>query len=208
MIFGLGDIDYDLKQYSTAREHYKKYFETCPQGEWDQLAAQNYAICISSARDFAELGDVCRGFSAKWNKDMVFKRMVFLSDVFTGETEKAAESVKYITNQEYADSLYGNLDYNPAMAYFKSIGDNENALKYALKLIEVDPENVNTWAEVASLYLVNGQNDEAIEAINSLTDAQLNKLARIMDNEAAEYTVEDSEDIVLRPDILDILNED
>ena len=160
----LGDIDYDLKQYSTAREHYKKYFETCPQGEWDQLAAQNYAICISSARDFAELGDVCRGFSAKWNKDMVFKRMVFLSDVVTGETEKAAESVKYITNQEYADSLYGNLDYNPAMAYFKSIGDNENALKYALKLIEVDPENVNTWAEVASLYLVNGQNDEAIEA--------------------------------------------
>lgn len=51
-------------------------------------------------------------------------------------------------------------------------------------------------------------NDEAIEAINSLTDAQLNKLARIMDNEAAEYTVEDIEDIVLRPDILDILNED
>lgn len=51
-------------------------------------------------------------------------------------------------------------------------------------------------------------NDEAIEAINSLTDAQLNKLAHIMDNEAAEYTVEDIEDIVLRPDILDILNED
>ena len=51
-------------------------------------------------------------------------------------------------------------------------------------------------------------NDEAIEAINSLTDAQLNKLARIMDNEAAEYTVEDIEDIVLRPDILDILSEE
>ena len=50
--------------------------------------------------------------------------------------------------------------------------------------------------------------DEAIEAINSLTDAQLGKLAHIMDKEAAEYTVEDIEDIVLRPDILDILSED
>lgn len=160
----LGDIDYDLKQYSTAREHYKKYFDLCPEGEMDQLAAQNYAICISSAHDFAELGDVCRKFSVRWPKDMVFKRMTFLSDVFTSETEKAAESVKYITEQEYADSLYGNLDYNPAMVYFRSIGDNENALKYALKLIEVDPANTAIWAEVANLQLVNGNNEEAIEA--------------------------------------------
>lgn len=50
--------------------------------------------------------------------------------------------------------------------------------------------------------------DEAVEAINNLTDAQLDKLAHIMDEEAAEYTVEDIEDIVLRPDIIDILNED
>ena len=160
----LGDIDYDLKQYSTAREHYKKYFDLCPEGEMDPLAAQNYAICISSAHDFAELGDVCRKFSVRWPKDMVFKRMTFLSDVFTSETEKAAESVKYITEQEYADSLYGNLDYNPAMVYFRSIGDNENALKYALKLIEVDPANTAIWAEVANLQLVNGNNEEAIEA--------------------------------------------
>ena len=50
--------------------------------------------------------------------------------------------------------------------------------------------------------------DEAIEAINAMTDDQLDKLARIMDRESAEYTIEDIEDIVLRPDILDILNED
>ncbi len=160
----LGDIDYDLKQYDTGRQHYKKYFELCPKAEWDQLAAQNYAICISSDHDFANLGEVCRTFSQQWPDDMVFKRMTFLSDVFTSETEKAAESVKYITEQEYADSLYGNLDYNPAMVYFRTIGDNENALKYALKLIEVDPSNTAIWAEVASLQLVNGNNEEAIEA--------------------------------------------
>lgn len=160
----LGDIDYDLRQYDTAREHYKKYFELCPSEEMDQLAAQNYAISISSDHDFAELGNVCRQFSARWPNDIVFKRMTFLSDVFTGETEKAAESVKYITEQEYADSLYGNLDYNPAMVYFRSIGENDNALMYALKLIEVDPANTAIWAEVANLHLLNGNNDEAIEA--------------------------------------------
>lgn len=160
----LGDIRYSLKQYSDAREHYKKYFDRCPADERDELAAQNYAISISSAHDFAELGEVSRKFSAQWPQDMVFKRMTFLADVFTEDTVKAAESVKYITNQEYADSLYGNLDYNPAMNYFKAIGDNGQAIKYGLKLIEVDPENVNTWAELASLYLLDGDNDKAIES--------------------------------------------
>ncbi|MBR1652875.1 MAG: tetratricopeptide repeat protein [Alloprevotella sp.] len=160
----LGDIDYGLRQYSTAREHYAKYFAACPVAEMDELAAQNYANCIASAHDFAELGDVCRKFSAQWPKDMVFKRMVFLSDVFTQEYDKAAESVKYITEEEYADSLYINLDYSPAMAYFKYLGDNENAIKYAKKLLTVDPENVGVWAEIASLYLVNGNYDEAIDA--------------------------------------------
>ena len=52
--------------------------------------------------------------------------------------------------------------------------------------------------------------DEAIEAINALTDTQLGKLVHLMDEDEGgpNYTVEDIEDIVLRPDILAILSED
>ncbi|MBR1733289.1 MAG: tetratricopeptide repeat protein [Alloprevotella sp.] len=176
----LGDIRYGLGQYTDAATHYKKYFELCPSDDMDELAAQNYAICISSSHDFQQLGEVCRKFQERWPGDMVFKRMVFLSDVFTGETEKAAESVKYITEQQYPDSLYGNLDYNPAMNYFKSIGDHANAIKYGEKLIQVDPANVNTWAEIANLYLLDGNNDGAIEAYKKF-------FAASKEAEAADY---------------------
>lgn len=72
--------------------------------------------------------------------------------------------------------------------------------------ITIETRRHNPVAVIRALTTL--MSDEAIEAINAMTDAQLGKLTRIMDNEAAEYTIEDIEDIVLRPDILDILNED
>ena len=156
----LGDIRYDLSDYANAVKYYKDYFDVVPKDSIDQISAQNYVNSIFSMLKFDDLAVQSGKFQEIFPNDITFKRQSFFADVFKQDFDKAAESVKYLTEEKFKDYTY--LDYNVAATYFNQVGDAQNTVKYGTKAFESDTTKVEELARVAKAMGQNGQNDEAI----------------------------------------------
>ena len=169
----LGDIRYDLSDYANAVKYYQDYFAVVPKDSIDQVSAQNYVNSIFSMLNFDDLAVQAGKFQEIFPNDITFKRQSFFADVFKPDFDKAAESVKYLTEDKFKDYTY--LDYNVATTYFSQIGNLENAIKYGLKAYESDTTKVEELARAADLMGQNGQGDDAIATyqkyFSALTEA-------------------------------------
>ena len=156
----LGDIQYDLSDYANAVKYYKEYFAIVPKDSVDQISAQNYVNSIFSMLKFDDLAVESGRFQEIFPNDITFKRQSFFADVFKYDYDKAAESVKYLTEEKFKDYTY--LDYNVAATYFSQVGDMANTVKYGMKAYESDTTKIEELARAAKFMGQNGQNDEAI----------------------------------------------
>lgn len=161
----LGDISYNGDEYADAIKHYEKYFQLAPADSiTDPKAAENYCYSLFSTLDFQKLKTQADKWKAKFPEDIVFARMDFFADVFNNENEKAAQSISYLSNEKWPESLHTYFDYNVATTYYMNISDYASAEQYIQKAMKADPTKNDEWYRLATCYSQQSKYDQAIEA--------------------------------------------
>lgn len=159
----LGDIADKEANYPEALKNYEKYFSLAPESDRDEIAAQNYLTSIASGQDWAKLSSEARKFYAQWPKDVQIRRMMFFADVYGGDTLKADETVAYLTDPEYSDSVFTYMDYAVAYDYYSKMkNDTPAAIASLQKLLAVDPSKINYMPSLAFQYLVSEEPAKAV----------------------------------------------
>ena len=153
----LGDINYNLDKFKDAVANYK-------QENIDVRAAENYCLSLYSTAEFFDLKEKAVQFAPLDPKDIIFPRMQFFADVNNYELDKAKESIKYITEKRFADSLYISLDYEYAANYASESNDIPMAIANYKKAIEKDSTKATSYKELAMLYRRDHQPEEALGA--------------------------------------------
>ena len=97
-------------------------------------------------------------------KSIALKRMTFFADVNNEDTEKAKESIKYLTEKMFPDSFYIYLDYEYAGTFTADqLNDIPTAISYYEQALSLDPTKATGYKDVANLYSRNKQAEKAIE---------------------------------------------
>lgn len=164
----LGDIYYNLEEYKEAVAHYDAYFNAVTQNDSSDIrSAENYMMSLYSTTQFDVISSKVDHFAALDPNDMIFKRMKFFSAVENANTAQAKEAMAYITEKQYADSLYLYLDYFYAANYMADQSEDEDAtvkaIEYMKLALEKDPSKVPGYKTLATYYRRNKQYEEGIE---------------------------------------------
>jgi len=162
----LGDINYNLDKYKAAVKNYKAFFAAVPQDTDHiyQATVENYVNSLYSTADFFKLADVSRQYQTMFPKSIALKRMTFFADVNNEDTEKAKESIKYLTEKMFPDSFYIYLDYEYAGTFTADqLNDIPTAISYYEQALALDPSKATGYKDVANLYSRNKQSEKAIE---------------------------------------------
>ena len=162
----LGDINYNLDKYKAAVKNYKAFFAAVPQDTDHiyQATVENYVNSLYSTADFFKLADVSRQYQTMFPKSIALKRMTFFADVNNEDTEKAKESIKYLTEKMFPDSFYIYLDYEYAGTFTADqLNDIPTAISYYEQALSLDPTKATGYKDVANLYSRNKQAEKAIE---------------------------------------------
>ena len=160
----LGDINYNLDKFKDAVANYKAYFAAVKPENIDVRAAENYCLSLYSTAEFFDLKEKAVQFAPLDPKDIIFPRMQFFADVNNYELDKAKESIKYITEKRFADSLYISLDYEYAANYASESNDIPTAIANYKKAIEKDSTKATSYKELAMLYRRDHQPEAALGA--------------------------------------------
>ncbi len=169
----LGDIRYNLDEFQAAVDNYKTYFDAVKQNdETDIRAAENYMLSLFATQQFEEIGSNVDRFAALDPKDMIFKRMKFISDVESYKLTEAKDDMGYITSGEYADSLIMYLDYMYAAELMDQLEDTPAAVGFQEKAVAADPSKTAALKKLAQLYSRNNQIDEGLATYQKYLDAQ------------------------------------
>ena len=159
-----GDIYYKLDEYKDAVSCYTTYFKAKTENDsTDIAAAENFLLSLFATQKYMEIGDYSERFLALAPNDLVIKRMKFFADVENYEITKAQESIKYITENQFADSLYVYLDYAYAGNFMSDQDDLASAIKYYELAVKCDSTKLSGLKLVATFYRRNKQYDEGIE---------------------------------------------
>lgn len=159
-----GDIYYKLDEYKDAVSCYTTYFKAKTENDsTDIAAAENFLLSLFATQKYMEIGDYSERFLALAPNDLVIKRMKFFADVENYEITKAQESIKYITENQFADSLYVYLDYAYAGNFMSDQDDLASAIKYYELAVKCDSTKLSGLKQLATFYRRNKQYDEGIE---------------------------------------------
>lgn len=160
----LGDIAYQGEEYKEAMNAYKTYFEKTPTLTTEHIrTGENYLLSLMNQQDFYTIKDMVEKLLPLDPKDLVFRRMQFFSQVATMDYQNAQESVKYITEKQYDDSLYLALDYlNAATFYDEGLDNKAEAIEYVKKALALDDKKADSYKRIATLYRQNKQAAEGI----------------------------------------------
>lgn len=151
----LGDIAYQLEEYKDACEAYGKFFAKTPNPTINELlAGENYLLALMNQADFYTMKDMVAVLEPLVDeKDIVIPRMKFIAQMETFDYAGAAESVKYISEKRFADTLYVDLDYVYAATYANEIAEDlPLAIEYQKARIALDGTKPQPYKEVAQLY--------------------------------------------------------
>lgn len=159
----LGDIAYYDEDYKAAVQAYKSFFERTPNPVLEDLrAGENYLLSLMNQKDFFTIKEMSAKLLPLDTNDLIVRRMKFFSEVETFDVA-AVESIKYLTEKQYHDSLYLYLDYLYASIYASDLlNDNDAAIVFARSALEKDPEKADGYKRLSNLLR---QNKQAIEAI-------------------------------------------
>lgn len=188
----LGDIHYEyaeksegaqlIKDLKEANKFYQSYFEKAPKTKenLEYRAATRYCYSLFTVqmmmpKDNAEKAELIKNcqeicnlalnlkLAPDSNREKVLKAYKFFCDVDGDNIDGAMVSSAYVTNQEYADSLYTYLDYLYAAKYEESLENKVGAVEYYKKGLAIDSTKAPGFKAVADLYRQLGQAAEGIE---------------------------------------------
>lgn len=191
----LGDIYYKLDDYTKAIDSYNKYYTATPkeEGKIDIAACENYLLALfsMSAKDDTNLDKIiaiANEIKPLAPKDIIIPRMEFFAKYskietamdYDGAIKTAKEAEDYITNKQFADSVYMYTDYDYAAKLAKEEGNIAEAINYfelAASDLEKKAEGItdekkkedNTnkrgsyYYEISNLYVRNQQAEKGIE---------------------------------------------
>lgn len=171
----LGDIYYHMDEHKKAIEYYATYFTNTPAAELNILSTEQYCYSLIATNNWETLSKVASVAEPIKTDDVVFKRARFYSDIETYKESSAVESVKYITEKYYGDSIYIYRDYAYAAEYAKNNDDYESAIEYYKKGIAIDAKQLSAYQQVASLYRRLKKIDEALEYYNKYMELKGDK---------------------------------
>ncbi len=191
----LGDIYYKLDDYTKAIEYYNKYYTATPKeaGKIDIAACENYLLALfsMSVKDDTNLDKIIAiagEIKPLAPKDIIIPRMDFFAKYtkvetamdYDGAIKAAKEAEAYITEKQFADSVYIYTDFDYAAKLAKEEGNITEAINYyelAVKDLEAKAEgitdekkkeeNVNKRGsycyDISNLYVRNKQAEKGIE---------------------------------------------
>lgn len=163
----LGDIAFEkLQDYQNSIDYYGKYFDLKKNLEDSDIrAGENYLISLLVLSQFDKVG----GFLPRMETlvgnepDMVIDRARFISQMETYDYENAANSIAYIENKTYDDTLYIDMDYSYASLYYSDVAqDYEKAIACEKARYELDNKNIETQKVIANLYRSMRRPDEGL----------------------------------------------
>ena len=168
----LGDINYNMNKYPEAVKYYDVYYANTPKTAeaLDIRSCENYLMSLFSVQKMEQISQVVSEIEPLAPKDLMIRRMKFFASFesarnsinYEADMAKVAENMAYLTNNEYADSVFIFLDYQYAAEYKKEMNDIPAAIEFYKKAISSDEKKVAAIAELAKLYRRNKQYDEAI----------------------------------------------
>lgn len=159
----LGDIAYDQKEYTDCVSEYGLYYK----GVQDKKAAglavwERYLMSLYLTQDYYTALDVLEVVQPLEPENIIFRRVKFFSEIENADFQAASESIKYITEKTYADSVYTTLDYNYAGRFFTEVEDAEQAIQYFRKSVEFADASASEYQNLATALHYNSQSIEAI----------------------------------------------
>lgn len=172
----LGDVYYTQEEYKKACENYAKYFAATTPAELSILSSEQYCYSLIATNQWETLAEVAQVVEPLKDDDIVFKRARFYSDIETYKEASAQNSVKYITEQMYADSTYLYRDYAYAAEFAKNNDNLEGAIEYYKKGLTLDEKQLPAYQQIATLYRRLKKIDEALEYYNIYLDKKGDKV--------------------------------
>lgn len=182
----LGDINYKLDKYKEAVGFYEKYYAAVPKDTAviDIRSCENFLQSLYSQADFARITELTTELLPLDPKDMVIRRMDFFAKVnkigesidYEGALKSAKEAAAYLTNGEYADSLFLSLDYEYAAALAKEENDMPAAIAAYENALKKDPSKLNNYKELAKVYSRNKETDKAIATYKAYLEKKGDKV--------------------------------
>lgn len=163
----LGDIAYDGKEDKEAIDAYKKYFEKVGTlEEKDVLPGENYMITLlRRSNDYATVRDLSDKLIAIAPKNIMLRRVNFIALLELVDEVRLPETIKYITEKQFADSAYTYLDYQYAARYAEEMqNDHPTAISYWQKALAIDSTKSEGYKSLAVLLQRTKQSPKAIEA--------------------------------------------
>lgn len=163
----LGDIYYEkLENYPASIENYGKYFDLKKNLTKDDLrACENYLISTMVYGQF----DKTMAFIPRvepliaGDKNMVVDRARFVSQMESYDFDNAAQSVAYIAEKQYDDSLYIDMDYDYASRFFSDVQENyDRAIECEKARFALNDKKIEVLKEVANLYRRKGSPAEGL----------------------------------------------
>lgn len=160
----LGDIAYHMEEYKDAVDAYKSFFEKNTKLTVNELrSGENYLISLMNQKDFATIKEMAPKFLEIDSTDLIVRRMLFFSQVDQMDFQGASNSIKYLTEKQYDDSLYLYLDYTFAASYAAdALGDKAMAIDFYKQALKKDSTKVEGYKQLANLLRQNKQAAEAI----------------------------------------------
>lgn len=153
----LGDIYFEkLEDYKASIENYGKYFELKKDLEESDLrAVENQLISLLV---YGQIDNII-SFLPRAEKlvgndpNLVLERARFIAQMESYDYDNAANSIAYIENKQYHDTLYLDMDYVYAAKYYADVVEEyDKAIECQKARFALDPTKIDAKKEIANYY--------------------------------------------------------
>ena len=187
----LGDINYNMNKYPEAVKYYDVYYANTPKTAeaLDIRSCENYLMSLFSVQKMDQISQIVSEIEPLAPNDLMIRRMKFFASFerarnsinYEADMAKVADNMNYLTNNEYADSIFIFLDYQYAAEYKKEMNDIPAAIEFYKKAVSRDEKKTGALAELAKLYRRNKQYNEAIATFTEYMTKQGDDKIKVAD---------------------------
>jgi superkiller protein 3 len=148
----LGDND-------SAYSYYSRAYEIAPD---ELLVLENFASLCYNMKKYDEAEDLYLKILAKDPKHA--SAMARLGDIY-GQKEEFDKAVNYYTDALEIENDNCALWFNLGVLYFQKIKDNDNAINAFSRTVDLCPDDLNAFINLAVAYISAERFDEAVEKL-------------------------------------------